>query len=242
MKKLLIVAIVTPLFTSPALAEYSSTVSLFSEYQVRGIGYSGGEPSIGASFDWWNDTGLFAGIYGYTSDSAAPNSGIYEDNISIELDGYLGYGGEIENGLRYSATAYYYTFPGSVDNTGGNGWDYPEIGFNLGYGNLDVWYFYSWEFSNTHIDNHYIALAWNQPLPHDMNLKLQSGYSFGEYQEQDFVGSDDDYIDYEIALSRTFNDFTFTASYVGTDIDGPQRNAEYLGVGNRFIFGVSRTF
>lgn len=242
MKKTFLTTLLCSVISVPAYADYSSTVSLFSEYQVRGIGYSGEEPSIGASFDWWSDTGIFAGTYGYTSDSAAPNSGIYEDNISIELDGYVGYGGQTDNGIRYSGTAYYYSFPGSVDNTGGNGWNYPELGFNLGYKNLDLWYFYSWRFSNTQLDNHYVALAWNQPLPYDTNLKLQSGYSFGQYQEQDSVGSDDAYIDYEITLSKTFRDITFSVGYVGTDIDGWQRDAEYLGAGGRFILGVSRTF
>jgi len=240
MKTLAVPLIASLALPSAAFADYSSTVSLHSEYQVRGIGYSGEEPSLGASLDWWNDSGFYGGIYGYTSDTAAP--GPLDDNISIELDGYIGYGSATQSGVRYSATGWYYTFPGSTDPFGGNGWNYPEIGFSVGYDRFDLWYLYSWEFSNSDLENHYLAAVWNQPLPNEFGLKLQAGYSFGEYQEQDFVGSDDSYLDWEITLSKQIKDFKLTASWIDTNIDGAQRDAEYFGAGGRFIFGVSRTF
>ena len=99
-----------------AQAEWSGNLGYASEYYYRGIFQENSSASGGIDFE---QGGFYAGVW-----SADVGDG-------LEVDGYFGYGGEIED-ISYSIgfTGYYYT--GDFDDT------YQEINLGAGYDLLSV--------------------------------------------------------------------------------------------------------
>ncbi|MBL4827882.1 MAG: hypothetical protein JKY66_09270 [Spongiibacteraceae bacterium] len=103
----------------PALAEVSANVGFASEYYYRGVLQKSSSASAGLDFE---QSGFYAGTW-----AADVGDG-------LEVDLYLGYGLELENGLSVGVgfTGYYYT--GEFDDT------YEEANFSLGWGPVSVGY------------------------------------------------------------------------------------------------------
>lgn len=116
-KKTAFVAI-TLLVSSLAHAGWSANLGFASDYYFRGIFQSSSTPSGGVDFE---QQGFYAGVWAADVDDG------------LEVDGYFGYGGEIEDfGYSIGYTGYFYT--GDFDDT------YQEINLGGSYGivSLDV--------------------------------------------------------------------------------------------------------
>ena len=107
------------LFTSGlAHAGWSANLGYASDYYYRGIFQAGSSPSGGVDYE---EGGFYAGVW--TADV----------KDGLEVDGYFGYGGEInEFGYSVGYTGYFYT--GDFDDT------YQEINLGGSYGFLTVDY------------------------------------------------------------------------------------------------------
>ena len=110
--------LVSILLTSAAAnAQWSANVGWASEYHFRGILQKVSSASAGVDYE--NDNGFYAGTW----------AGDVGDGL--EVDGYFGYSGEVEDftyGIGF--TGYYYT--GDFDDT------YQEINLSGGYGPFTV--------------------------------------------------------------------------------------------------------
>lgn len=104
------------LATSIAQADWSANLGWASEYHFRGILQKTSSVNGGIDFE---QNGFYAGTW-----AADVGDG-------LEIDGYFGYGGEVEDfGYSIGFTGYYYT--GDFDDT------YQEINLGFGYGILSV--------------------------------------------------------------------------------------------------------
>lgn len=224
-------------FCGAAQAELSSTVALTSEYQMRGIGYSGNDPALSATLDWYDPSGLYAGTWVSNTDSFADGDP-YDDGADIEVDLYAGYNGQLQNGMRYGVIGYYYYFPDTNYTI-----DYPEIGFSTGYGNFNAYYYYSNDMVSTSLESHYVAADYTFNLPLEVDLTVSAGHSFGQYYQKSDITGAHEYSNWEIAFKRTFGVFDTKVSWVDTDLSGRFHNSgEFLRNDGRFIFTVSHTF
>lgn len=224
-------------FSYAAQAQISSTVALTTEYQTRGIGYSGNKPAVSASLDWAGESGAFVGSWISTTDSFKDGDP-YDDGANIELDFYGGYNGELANGLRYGVIGYYYTFPSTNYNI-----NYPEIGVSLGYGNFNTYYYYSNDMISTSHASRYVAADYTFNLPLAVDLTVMAGHSWGDYFRDRDVTGGHEYTNWEIALKRSFGPINTKLSWVDTDLSGRFYNdGEYLRNDGRLIFAVSHTF
>lgn len=229
--------ITTLAFSGAAQAEISSTLALTSEYQTRGIGYSGNKPALSMSLDWAGESGAFLGTWVSNTDSY--NTGDpYDDGAKVEVDLYGGYNGQLDNGLRYGVIGYYYYFPSTNYNI-----DYPEIGFSLGYGHFNTYYYYSNDMISSSTASHYVAADYTFNLPLEVDLTLMAGHSYGAYFRDREVNGTHEYSNWEIALKRSFGPVNTKLSWVDTDLSGRFHNSgEYLRNDGRLIFAVSHTF
>ncbi|MDH0759189.1 MULTISPECIES: TorF family putative porin [Pseudomonas] len=220
-----------------ARAEISSTVALTSEYQMRGIGYSGDDPALSGSLNWYGSNGTYVGTWVSNTDSFADGDP-YDDGASIEVDFYGGYNGQLENGLRYGVIGYYYYFPGTNYTI-----DYPEIGFSTGYGNFNAYYYYSNDMISSSMESHYVAADYTFNLPWQVDLTFAAGHSFGEYYRNTELTGAHEYSNWEIAVKRSFGPVDAKLSWVDTDLSGRFYNdGEFLRNDGRFIFTLSHTF
>lgn len=222
---------------SAAQAQVSSTIALTSEYQMRGIGYSGNDPALSATLDWAGESGVYAGTWVSNTDSFRDGDP-YDDGADIEVDLYAGYNGQLENGLRYGVIGYYYYFPDTNYNI-----NYTEVGVSAGYGNFNAYYYYSNDMISSSLESHYIAADYTFNLPLQMDLTFTAGHSFGQYYSRTEVTGAHEYSNWEIALKRSFGPIDTKISWVDTDLSGRFHNSgEYLRNDGRFIFTVSHTF
>ena len=106
------------LTSSVASADVSYNVGFVSEYYYRGIYQKNASASAGMDYE---QSGFYAGAW--TADVGD----------GLEVDGYLGYGGEVAD-FTYGVgfTGYYYT--GDFDET------YEEVNLSAGYGPLSIGY------------------------------------------------------------------------------------------------------
>ena len=105
--------------TSAAYGDISYNIGFASEYHYRGIFQKESSASAGIDFE---EGGFYVGAW--TADVGD----------GLEVDGYFGYGIELENGFSASLgfTGYYYT--GEFDDT------YEEVNLNVGFSFISVEY------------------------------------------------------------------------------------------------------
>ena len=218
-------------------AQISSTVALTSEYQMRGIGYSGNDPALSATLDWAGESGAYAGTWVSTTDTFRDGAP-YHAGADIEVDPYAGYNLQMANGMRYGVIGYYYYFPDTNYNI-----NYTEVGFSAGYGNFNGYYYSSNDMVSTSLESHYLAADYTFNLPWQTDLYLMAGHAFGEYYRETAVTGAHEYSNWEVSLKRSFGPIDTKLSWVDTDLHGRFHNSgEYLRNDGRFIFSVSHTF
>ena len=145
-----------------AMAEVSYNVGFASEYHYRGIKQKNSSASAGIDYE---QGGFYAGAW--TADVGD----------GLEIDGYLGYGIEIEDfTASLGLTGYYYT--GEFDDT------YEEVNLNLGYKILSLEYSVG-EWEGFGAEQDYDFLAVTVELENGLYGKYGTfGYDFdGEYVE-----------------------------------------------------------
>ncbi len=195
------VLIVVFLSSGQAAAEWSANMGWASDYYFRGILQKSTSASGGIDFE---KNGFYAGSW-----AADVGDG-------LEVDGYLGYAGEI-GGVAYGVgyTGYFYT--GDFDDT------YQEINLSTGYGivTLDVALGQYDNFDGPTSDYQFYALT-----------VAKNGF-FGTYGrfEDDFAGT---YIQagYETSIAEV--DIGFSALYSDDDLVGEATEALIFTVGKTF--------
>ena len=89
-------------------AQISSNVSLTTDYVFRGVSQTLEEPAIQGGFDYSNSSGFYAGFWGSNVD--------FGTDAQVELDGYLGFTREQQNGFSWDVGLIHYDYPGESEN------------------------------------------------------------------------------------------------------------------------------
>ena len=134
MKKLLLATSASAMVLGASLAsaaEISGNVTLTTDYVFRGISQSDESPAIQGGFDLGFDSGFYVGTWASSVDFDTNGSGL---DGSLELDAYVGYGGEFAEDFSYDLGYVYYVYPGDEGLDG----DYWELYGSLGYKDFTV--------------------------------------------------------------------------------------------------------
>ncbi|MDX2423771.1 MAG: TorF family putative porin [Amphritea sp.] len=220
-----------------AQADIGTNLTLTSDYRYRGISQSNEEVAIQGGIDWFNDTGFYASIWASNVDFFAP-SNPYDDDASVEFDVWAGYAGNITDQFSYDATLYYYSYPG--DNIDQN---FTELSLGLNYADFRLGYSYADDYLNLGLNNQYLEANYSTELTVGINLSLHLGKSFGEVYNNTATIGLDEYMDYSISLSKTFNDLDFSLTYMDTDIAKTFAvDSDHLANQDAVVFSINRTF
>lgn len=201
-----------------AAAEVSSTITLTSDYDWRGITQTDEDPALQASIDWADDSGWYVGAW-------ASNVDFGPGDPNYEVDLYTGFSGGDEDGLGWDVGIQYYAYPEESD------FNFPEIYGGLSYGMFSGKLWYSNDFAGTDDSAFYLEGGAAIPLPANFTLDLHAGYSDGDGVESSYGVSN--YFDYSVGVSYTLEKFDLSLKYVDTDIDDADTD--------RLIFSVSTT-
>lgn len=166
-----------------ANAGVTSTWTLASDYDFRGITQTAQDPAVQASIDYAHDSGWYVGAWGSNVDFGP-------SDINWELDLYTGFSGTTgEGGLGYDVGLIYYTYPDDSDA------NFFEI-----YGSLSKDWFkgklwYSNDFGGDSTSGNtpawYVEGNGTFPLPANFSILAHVGYSFGDY----WSDADSEYFD-----------------------------------------------
>ena len=215
-KKLLPAALVTTLFAGATAAqaemEVSANVALTTDYKFRGISQSDESPALQGGFDLAFDNGMYVGTWASSVDFDTDGDGF---DGSLELDYYLGWGGEITDSVGVDVGILYYSYPG---DDGADG-DYLEFYGRVSVGDGTLGVAYSDDYYGETDTFYYLHGEYSFALGENLSLDLHVGYNDLDEDGGFLSDSQDSYIDYSVGLTTSFASVDLTLAVVGTDLD-----------------------
>jgi uncharacterized protein (TIGR02001 family) len=195
MKKLFLFFSLIGAMSLPSFASVSANVSFATDYIWRGMTQTGEEPAISGGFDYANDGGFYAGIWGSNVGFSEDNSG--DLGAGSELDVYFGYAFETEAGLGIDISYVDFMYPGATNL------DFQEIGVALSYGDAGFGYYSGQDGAPDYMDVSYaigdISFSYGDYDTYGTNILISYGFGCGEYDcsfaYSDFSADSEDLMD-----------------------------------------------
>ncbi|HEU4625345.1 MAG TPA: TorF family putative porin [Steroidobacteraceae bacterium] len=217
-------------------AGVSSSWTLASDYDFRGVTQSARDPALQASLDYAHDSGWYIGAWGSNVDFGAGDP-------DVEVDLYTGFTKSLDSGLSYDFGGVYYTYH-SAPTPGAN---YVELYAGLGYEDksgmsIKGKFWHSPDFGGSSTPGNtpaeYIQADFSYPLPAGFSFDAHAGYSFGDY----WSDADSEYFDYSIGIGYTAGKFSLAAKFIdGSDLaDVPGTNV--FDTRSKVVVTVATTF
>ena len=189
-----------------ARAEVSSTITLASDYDFRGITQTARDPALQASLDWSSESGFYLGAWVSNVDFGEGTK------ADIEWDLLGGYSGSIGEHGGFDIGYVQYGFNPSGDKV-----DFGEFYAGLSYKAISGKFWYADDFGNTGDSATYIEVNAEIPLPNDFGLVLHIGQSDGDYWDAAYG---DGYLDYSIGVTKSLGNFDFALKWIdGSDLE-----------------------
>lgn len=188
-------------------------VALMSDYVWRGVSQTQEDPALQAEINLEHRSGFYAGLWASSIDFTA--AGEEDDGIGYELDGYVGWAGELRPGLELDVVLTRAAYPGAKR---GFDYDYTELEGTLSFAeHYHVGLAYSPDIFGLGGKGYYWNVGGEWPLGESgFGLKAQIGY----YDLRDPLG--DSYNDYLLALTREFGPLHAELQYTNTSSYGPK--------------------
>lgn len=224
-------------FATPALAQeepapavtVSGGATVVSDYRFRGISQTDKRFAVQGTFTVSHESGLYGTVWGSSIDDYVAAGG------DQEIDFIVGYATTLESGLKIDGGLLYYYYPGSGGGTTDFFEPYLAVSQTFGPVTGKVSAAYAWKQNALSIgagkeDNLYTALDLAAGIPDTpLSLSAHVGHSFGP----SYLTIGDEYTDWSLGASYSWNNFTLGVSYVDTDgtfITPSGRNASKAGV------------
>jgi uncharacterized protein (TIGR02001 family) len=213
--------------------EFSSTITVTSDYDFRGVSQTAKDPALQASLDYAADSGVYFGAWASNVD--------FGGEESLEIDGYLGWAYEGENGIAWDFGYVRYLYPDDAADV-----DYDEVYAKVGYGNYGVELWYSPDYGQTGKETWYYAGNADFELAESWALNLHVGYNTGQYYEQGWGSgpgaADGSYWEYSVGVTKTWGNFDVNLRYQGVDVPNEYKvTDDLLNSESRVILSVSTT-
>ncbi len=243
MRKLPLAATVGSMAVSAAShAGVTSTWTLASDYDLRGITQSAHEPAVQASLDYAHDSGWSIGAWASNVDFCASGNEACLDT-AYELDLYTGFSGKIgKHGLGGDVGLIYYSYENSDYN-------YSEIyaGLSQGWFKTRLWYSNDFAGATTagKTPAYYIEANATLPLRAKFSALAHVAYSGGDYwRELHRAGAGREYMNYSVGVGYTAGKFELALRWIdGSDLKELNRTPQdVLSSEARAVFTVATTF
>lgn len=224
--------------TGAARADFSGNVALTTDYLYYGASQSSESWAISGGLTYKHEpTGLYLGTWASSIDF---NSGA-TNPANIELDGFAGIAGALENGLGWDFGLWYYGYPDQNEDVGG-GYDYFELYAKFNYtfpGTLEPTLGFgvnvSPEFFGETGVSFYPAASLKFKLPQDFGFYVKYGFLTVAHRTSNaYPGID--YSHFSVGVTKSILGLDFDVSY--NDADGECGGALCRGA----VFTVSKSF
>jgi uncharacterized protein (TIGR02001 family) len=211
----------------------SGNVAVYTDYSFRGVSQTGRSMALQGGMDYNHDSGLFAGIWGSSTNFA---------NTFLEMDFYGGYAGAIDD-FSYKLGATFFFYPRDEVFNYWEFWGF--TGYDFGITSVSAGFIGSPDYFGTLGTGIYIPVGFAVPLPtiscpwpdgeecFEPSFDANGGYTHTEKN----IFADQHYFDWNMGLVLTlpFN-LKLDFRYVDTDVKDV-RDADA-----RFVFGAKYLF
>ncbi|HEX5363920.1 MAG TPA: TorF family putative porin [Gallionella sp.] len=205
-----------------AASPFTANVGLTTDYLVRGISQTSGNPAVQGGVDFVHSSGLYVGVWGsnvsWITDFGATGS------ASLELDTYAGYRNSFAEDFSYDVGFIRYNYPGTYTPAANTvKADTNEVYGAIGYKWLTAKYSYALgdflTVANARGTN-YLELNASVPVA-DSGITFGAHYGKQTYRGPSVVGvtalTDPSYSDYKLSVARDWDGYLFTLAYSGTN-------------------------
>jgi uncharacterized protein (TIGR02001 family) len=198
--------------SSLAVAQFSGSMALTSDYDYRGYSQTEGDIALQGSAAYSHESGFYGSVWGSTLDWG-PDS-----DADIEVDWVVGYTSAFgDSGVSYDAGFLYYDYPGVSEA------DFLEIYAGLGWSLFKIKLSYSDDFAGFGASGWYLDGGVAHDWDNGFGIFAYAGYSFGDvfsYGEGLPFGAPD-YLNYGLGGRYTLGGHViFDARVVGTNQSG----------------------
>lgn len=181
---------------------FTWSISAVSDYVWRGVSQTDEDPTGQAGVTYSHDSGFYVGTWasGVDFGSGKPD---------FEVDGFVGYNVDFSDAVNFDVMINRYMYPDA------GGLNFNELITKTTF--IDTYSLvvaYSNDFGGTDEDAWYFNGGASWSLPHDFSLNAGVGFN----KTSDALG--DDYVDYNIGVSKSWGMFTGALGYYGTDGSG----------------------
>ena len=230
-------------------AGVTSTWTLTSDYDFRGLTQTERDPALQASIDYAHASGAYAGAWASNIDFGTTKAS--PANPSLEVDVYGGFKKTLESTAGYDVGAVYYTY--HLD--GGKDFNYLELYAGGSYQWFSGKLFYSPKFGGNaaedalgkNISAWYASGDIAYPLSKTWTFVAHGGYSFGDYWDKlkaQTPSAGEPYLDWAVGVGVTTGYFAWSAKYInGSDLAEARHTTDDLFSSKaKFVVAVSTTF
>lgn len=226
-----------------AHAQFTSTITLVSDYEFRGVSLAETDPALQASLDYEFANGIAIGAWASNLDYGDAYDG------SFELDFYASYTGQISESTSWSAGLTAYTYPDSSARPATLTQDerleiepYLEGYVDITMGSFNAAQWYTDDYSGLGAGAQYTELNYTHELPRSFSVAAHLGISWGDYWEDDTLGGGE-LLDYSLGATYEAGNFTLGAKLTGTDASGDRKiSSGAFTNDSRFVFSIVTTF
>ena len=221
--RLLVGSLLLSFGVSAHAVEVSGSGTLATDYTFRGVSQTSEKGAVQAGIDVAWDSGFYIGAWGSNVD--------FGDEVTSELDLFLGYGFEVSEGVELDFSYIYYNYAGQESDL-----NYSEFVSSVSFSDLTLGLVFSPDYFGSDEDALIYNIDYAIGLNENWSIDLHLGYTD---TDSDALGTDEDsYIDYLAGLNYEVNGTTFTLAVAGTDADEDENFGD-LGEA-RAVFSVSR--
>lgn len=200
---------------SAAVAQFSGSVAVTSDYDYRGYSQTDGDFALQGSAAYEHESGFYASIWGSSLDWG-PSS-----DADIEVDYVVGFTRDFgDTGVSWDVGFLYYDYPGLSSA------DFLEIYAGLSWSLFHVKLSYSDDFAGVGASAWYLDGGVGYDWDNGFGVFAYAGYSFGDAfdSSEGLPFGAPDYFNYGLGGAYTIGDHvTLDARVVGTDQSGAYR-------------------
>ncbi|WP_028111867.1 TorF family putative porin [Ferrimonas kyonanensis] len=215
---------------APVSANFSSTVTLASDYTFNGVSQTQNDPALQASLDYAADSGWYLGSWASNVDFGG------SDDTNIEWDFYAGNYWQLSDRFGLDAGIAYYTYHG---DDASSDYAYPEAYAKFGYsssvGSTELNFWYSWDYFGLDVDHYIVMVAHTFELAKGHNLRLVFDRSLSDDERKWSWDGSDAYNHYRVEYLTSWKGFDFNLAAETTDMDLDTAD-------ERVLLSVARTF
>lgn len=195
-----------------AASEWSSTVTLTSNYLFNGITLTNHDPALQASLDWSDGSGWYAGLWA--------SNVKFAQGTDVEFDGSVGYWHQLTPDWLIDVGVAQYTYHGS-QSAASAAMNFPEAYLKLSYQNTKLGYWYASDYFGAGGGHYIVALFQTFNINEHSSVLMTVDRSTSTQPDKFLRDTDGTYHHWRIAYSTLWQHLRWTIAFDDTNLALP---------------------